>query len=92
MEKTYRTATSTVGRDTFARGARSRGANVLLLRDTCRAACTGRAGALPGLEIEYFTTMSSHGRVLDGDSRGEGGEGQNNGGKSELHFDYDFRF
>lgn len=68
-------------------GARSGGANILLLGHACSAACTGGDGlGLSGLEIEDVTTVGSHGRVLNRDGRGQGDEGEDNSGKSELHF------
>lgn len=68
-------------------GARSGGANILLLRHASSAACTGGDGlGLSGLEIEDVTAVGSHGRVLDCNGRGQGDEGKDSSGKSDLHF------
>lgn len=77
------------GKETdLASGTRSGGANVLLLRHTGSAACTGGDGlGLSSLEVENVTAVLSHGRILDRDSRGQGDEGEDNSGKSELHFE-----
>lgn len=74
-------------RTNLSGGASSGGANILLLGHACSAACTGGDGlGLSGLEIEDVTAVGSHGRVLNRDGRRQGNKGEDNSGKSELHF------